>query len=307
MKNGTDRGLWMKQNISCKLNVNCLILNAATSKYPYKCAAGWTGISRPTNVYRLMTYKAVCLLTSFKFDKMCPFPGIQHYVPITWGCDGNIWKIEARSSELLFLVVYWQCITLNRLQSATYQCSLLSALNDSALLRKSQPTFTSRVRVLQVRGCGGRDIPRVRCWQQRGSFIHTIGSHYISRSAQENNSSSSSSDEWWWAPSAALERGSETVSARQGQWRGGVKARKRGGWEIIAGRTGVLPSSCIHCQYCVLVYSFDLARCICSSSRGNICFLSWTEASKGGKVVLSIQGVFMFSNSRADLVLVHIT
>jgi len=32
----------MKQNISSKLNVNILILNAATLKYQYKFAVGWT-------------------------------------------------------------------------------------------------------------------------------------------------------------------------------------------------------------------------------------------------------------------------
>lgn len=158
----------------------------------------------------------------------------------------------ARTSELLFLVVYWQCITLNGLQSATYHRSLLSALNDSALLRQSQPTFTSLVRVLQVRGCGGCDIPRVRCWQQWGSFIHTIGSHYISRSAQKNNSSSSSSsDEWWWAPSAALERGSETMTARQGQWRGGVKDVSREDEKSLLDRRGFSPPP---------VYAVNIAR-----------------------------------------------
>lgn len=186
--------------------------------------------------------------------------------------------LMTRSPELLFLVVYWQCITLNGLQSATYHRSLLSALNDSALLRKSQPTFTSRVRVLQVRGCGGRDIPRVRCWQQWGSFIHTIGSHYISRSAQKNNSSSSSSDEWWWAPSAALERGSETVSARQGQWRGGAKDVSGEDEKSLLDGRGFSPPPVytlliLRASLC-RVYSFDLARCVCSSSRGNICFLS---------------------------------
>lgn len=143
---------------------------------------------------------------------------MQHSVPIKWFYDGNIWKAEARFSgttlELLFLV-NGQCLTLNGLQSATDHRSLLYALNDSAPPRQSQSTFTSRVRVLRVRRSGGRAIPRVRSRQQWGSFIHTIGSHSISRSAQKNNSSSSSSDEWWRAPSsAALERGSKTGRER---------------------------------------------------------------------------------------------
>ncbi len=151
---------------------------------------------------------------------MCP--RMQHFAPITWGCDGTIRQIEARSSgTTIWAVIPCRLQTMYHIKRAVgcYRSPLTTIRpNDSALLRQSQCTFTSRALVLQVRRSGGRDIPRVRCWQQRGSFIHTIGGHYISRSARKN----SSSGEWWCAPSAALERGTET-ELQAGRWRGGVK------------------------------------------------------------------------------------
>lgn len=110
MRTGTD-GVWMKQNISSKLNVYSLILNAATSKYQYKFAVGWTGISRPTNVNSLITYKAGWLLTnSIKFDTICPCTGMQHSVSIKWFYDGNIWKTEARFSGTTLWAVIPCCL-----------------------------------------------------------------------------------------------------------------------------------------------------------------------------------------------------
>ncbi len=66
----------------------------------------------------------------------------------------------------------------------------------------------------------------------------------LGRSARKN--SSSVSGEWWWAPSAGLERGTET-ELQAGQWRGGVKdvsGRMRNhcrtGWD--------LPPLCSYCH-----------------------------------------------------------
>jgi len=123
--------------------------------------------------------------------------------------------------------------------------SLLYALNDSAPLRQSQSTFTSRVRVLRVRRSGGRAIPRVRCRQQWGSFIHTIGRHSIGRSAQKKTTAAAAAaTNGGGLRRPLLWRGAVRLreSAGQGQWRGGVKdVSGRGGWEITAGRDGISP------------------------------------------------------------------
>lgn len=138
----------------------------------YKCAAGWTGISRPTNVYRLITYKAVCLLTSLKFDKMCPFPGMQRFVPITWGCDGNICKIEARSSGTnLWAVIPCRLLTMYHIKwAAVCYISPLATIRPKWF---STPTSITTHIYLSGSGPAGTGVRWV--WHSPSSVLTTMG------------------------------------------------------------------------------------------------------------------------------------
>lgn len=98
--------------------------------------------------------------------------------------------------------------------AATEPCSLQSALNDSAH-SITMHAFTSGARFLQVRRSCGRDIPRVRCRQQRGTFIHTVGGHCARRAA--DSTGKQQQQRMVVSVRCSGVRGIETVTGRRSQ------------------------------------------------------------------------------------------